>query len=101
MKQRIAADTKQYWFEPNIAHVKTNLIINETAYSCGYKTVRFEPNTAHTKPTIYLISKIGGKNLTNLIINEQRIAADAKQYWFEPNTAHTKTNLIINETEYS
>jgi hypothetical protein len=39
MKQRIAADTKQYWFEPNTAHAKKDLIINETAYSCGYETV--------------------------------------------------------------
>jgi hypothetical protein len=101
MKHRIAADTKQYWFEPNTAHAKKNLIINETAYRCGYETVRFEPNTAHPKPTIYQISKTGGKNLTNLIIHEQHVAEDAKQYWSEPNTAHTKTSFIINETEYS
>jgi hypothetical protein len=54
----------------------------------------------HPKPTIYRISKTGGKNLTNLIIHEQRIAEDAKQYWSEPNTVHTKTSFIVDETEY-
>jgi hypothetical protein len=32
-EQRTAADAKQYWFEPNTAHTKTNLTINETEYS--------------------------------------------------------------------